>query len=67
MLTNIKSYNILFGGPFDEERYWKVINDTCLLPDIRLLTDSDLTEMCITMTIIVVSTEDLYIDWTEGY
>ncbi|KXN81322.1 Multidrug resistance-associated protein 1 [Leucoagaricus sp. SymC.cos] len=37
--------NILFGRPFDEERYWKVIDDACLLPDLRLLADGDLTEI----------------------
>ncbi|KAF9448313.1 ABC protein [Macrolepiota fuliginosa MF-IS2] len=37
--------NILFGRPYDEERYWKVIDDSCLLPDLRLLADGDLTEI----------------------
>ncbi|KAJ3572547.1 hypothetical protein NP233_g3005 [Leucocoprinus birnbaumii] len=37
--------NILFGRPFDEERYWKVIDDACLLPDLQLLADGDLTEI----------------------
>ncbi|KAK7017781.1 ABC protein [Favolaschia claudopus] len=37
--------NILFGRPFDEERYWRVIEDACLLPDLELLADGDLTEV----------------------
>ncbi|KAK7018185.1 ABC protein [Favolaschia claudopus] len=36
--------NILFGRPFEEERYWRVIEDACLLPDLELLADGDLTE-----------------------
>ncbi|KAJ7477714.1 ABC protein [Mycena latifolia] len=37
--------NVLFGQPFDEDRYWRVIEDSCLLPDLQLLADGDLTEM----------------------
>ncbi|KAF5359779.1 hypothetical protein D9756_003206 [Leucocoprinus leucothites] len=37
--------NILFGRSFEEERYWKVIDDACLLPDLQLLADGDLTEI----------------------
>ncbi|KAF7289946.1 ABC protein [Mycena indigotica] len=37
--------NVLFGQPFHEERYWRVIEDACLLPDLRLLADGDLTEI----------------------
>ncbi|KAJ7064091.1 ABC protein [Mycena amicta] len=37
--------NVLFGRPFDEERYWRVIEDSCLLPDLKLLADGDLTEI----------------------
>ncbi|KAF7332750.1 ABC protein [Mycena kentingensis (nom. inval.)] len=37
--------NVLFGQPLEEERYWKVIEDACLLPDLRLLADGDLTEI----------------------
>ncbi|KAF7342738.1 ABC protein [Mycena sanguinolenta] len=37
--------NVLFGRPFDEDRYWRVIEDSCLLPDLQLLADGDLTEM----------------------
>ncbi|KAF7773337.1 hypothetical protein Agabi119p4_5504 [Agaricus bisporus var. burnettii] len=37
--------NILFGRPFVEELYWKTIDDACLLPDLHLLADGDLTEI----------------------
>ncbi|KAF8175919.1 P-loop containing nucleoside triphosphate hydrolase protein [Mycena galopus ATCC 62051] len=37
--------NVLFGRPWDEERYWRVIEDACLLPDLQLLADGDLTEI----------------------
>ncbi|KAF7329212.1 ABC protein [Mycena kentingensis (nom. inval.)] len=37
--------NVLFGRPLDEERYWRVIEEACLLPDLELLGDGDLTEM----------------------
>ncbi|KAJ7086329.1 ABC protein [Mycena belliarum] len=37
--------NVLFGQPFEEERYWKVMEDACLLPDLQLLADGDLTEI----------------------
>ncbi|KAJ7872414.1 ABC protein [Mycena leptocephala] len=37
--------NVLFGQPFEEERYWRVIEDSCLLPDLQLLADGDLTEI----------------------
>ncbi|KAI0956120.1 hypothetical protein AcV7_006609 [Taiwanofungus camphoratus] len=37
--------NILFGQPFDEERYWKAIENASLLPDLQVLPDGDLTEI----------------------
>ncbi|KAG6918643.1 hypothetical protein DXG01_012762 [Tephrocybe rancida] len=37
--------NILFGQPYDEERYWHVIEGACLLPDLHVLPDADLTEI----------------------
>ncbi|KAJ7204160.1 ABC protein [Mycena pura] len=37
--------NVLFGQRFDEARYWRVIEDACLLPDLKLLADGDLTEV----------------------
>ncbi|KAJ7841445.1 P-loop containing nucleoside triphosphate hydrolase protein [Mycena leptocephala] len=36
--------NVLFGQPFEADRYWRVIEDSYLLPDLQLLTDGDLTE-----------------------
>ncbi|KAI6025624.1 P-loop containing nucleoside triphosphate hydrolase protein [Pisolithus orientalis] len=40
--------NVLFGQFFDEEKYWRVIESACLLPDLQLLPDSDLTEVFFT-------------------
>ncbi|KAJ7040911.1 ABC protein [Mycena alexandri] len=37
--------NVLFGLPFEEDRYWRVLEDACLLPDLQLLADGDLTEI----------------------
>ncbi|KIO14750.1 hypothetical protein M404DRAFT_120129 [Pisolithus tinctorius Marx 270] len=37
--------NVLFGQSFDEEKYWRVIELSCLLPDLQLLPDGDLTEI----------------------
>ncbi len=37
--------NILFGRPFDEERYWKAVHDACLEADLELLPNGDLTEV----------------------
>ncbi|KAI6035675.1 ABC protein [Pisolithus marmoratus] len=37
--------NVLFEQPFNEERYWRVIELSCLLPDLELLPDGDLTEI----------------------
>ncbi|CAG8547028.1 11089_t:CDS:10 [Funneliformis mosseae] len=37
--------NILFGLPFNDERYHKVIKDCCLEPDLAMLPDGDLTEI----------------------
>ena len=37
--------NITFGRPFEEDRYWHIIETTCLLPDLQLLPDGDLTEV----------------------
>ncbi|KAJ7857877.1 hypothetical protein B0H13DRAFT_1902121 [Mycena leptocephala] len=37
--------NVLFGQPFEEDRYWHVIEDSYLLPDLQLLADGDLTEI----------------------
>ncbi|KAJ7164009.1 ABC protein [Mycena crocata] len=37
--------NVLFGQPFDSDRYWGTMETACLLPDLQLLPDGDLTEI----------------------
>jgi ABC-type multidrug transport system fused ATPase/permease subunit len=37
--------NILFGSPFEEERYWEVIECCALGPDLVMLEDGDATEI----------------------
>ncbi|KIK99142.1 hypothetical protein PAXRUDRAFT_132675 [Paxillus rubicundulus Ve08.2h10] len=37
--------NIIFGRPFEEEKYWRIVEIACLLPDLQLLPDGDLTEI----------------------
>jgi ABC-type multidrug transport system fused ATPase/permease subunit len=37
--------NILFGLPFDEEKYNKILEDCCLLPDLSLLPAGDNAEI----------------------
>lgn len=37
--------NICFGRPFEEERYWKAIRNSCLLPDLAMLPNGDFTEV----------------------
>ncbi|KAJ7777514.1 ABC protein [Mycena maculata] len=37
--------NVLFGQPFDSDRYWGIMETACLLPDLNLLPDGDLTEI----------------------
>ncbi|KAI0784237.1 ABC protein [Abortiporus biennis] len=37
--------NILFGQPFESDRYWKAIEDASLIPDLQVLADGDLTEI----------------------
>ncbi|KAJ7746385.1 ABC protein [Mycena metata] len=37
--------NVLFGRPFDSDRYWGIMETACLLPDLQLLPDGDLTEI----------------------
>jgi hypothetical protein len=36
---------VLFGQPFEENRYWHIIEDSCLLPNVQLLADGDLMEV----------------------
>ncbi|KAI0822453.1 P-loop containing nucleoside triphosphate hydrolase protein [Trametes gibbosa] len=37
--------NIIFGRPFDEERYLKAVHDACLEADLELLPNGDMTEV----------------------
>ncbi|KAF8969223.1 ABC transporter [Flammula alnicola] len=37
--------NICFGRPFEEERYWKAVRDSCLEPDLEMLPNGDMTEV----------------------
>lgn len=37
--------NVLFGSPFEEERFWKVIEACALVPDLKLLAGGELTEI----------------------
>ncbi|GJE88588.1 ABC transporter C family protein [Phanerochaete sordida] len=37
--------NITFGLPFEEDKYWKAVEDSCLIPDLQVLADGDLTEI----------------------
>ncbi|TFK40264.1 ABC transporter [Crucibulum laeve] len=37
--------NVCFGRPFEEDRYWRAIRDSCLEPDLEMLPNGDLTEV----------------------
>ncbi|KAJ3535552.1 hypothetical protein NM688_g6963 [Phlebia brevispora] len=37
--------NVTFGLPYEEDRYWKAIENASLLPDLQVLADGDLTEI----------------------
>ena len=37
--------NICFGQPFDPDRYWQAISDSCLDADLELFPNGDLTEV----------------------
>ncbi|KAF9237596.1 putative YOR1-ABC transporter [Melanogaster broomeanus] len=41
----VQRNNITFGQSFNEDKYWRVIEVACLLPDLQLLPDGDLTEI----------------------
>ena len=36
---------MIFGQTFDKDRYWDAIDRACLLPDLAVLPDGDLTEV----------------------
>ncbi|GAA5874651.1 hypothetical protein JCM8547_003948 [Rhodosporidiobolus lusitaniae] len=44
MNTTVRE-NILFGRPFDEQRYWECVGAACLLADFDQLPHGDLTEI----------------------
>ncbi|KAG0705743.1 ABC protein [Suillus ampliporus] len=37
--------NVIFGRPFEEDKFWRVLETACLLPDLQLFPDGDLTEI----------------------
>ena len=37
--------NVCFGRPFDSDRYWQAISDSCLDLDLKLFPNGDLTEV----------------------
>ena len=37
--------NICFGQPFNSDRYWQAISDSCLDADLKLFPNGDLTEV----------------------
>ncbi|RDB25853.1 Oligomycin resistance ATP-dependent permease YOR1 [Hypsizygus marmoreus] len=37
--------NICFGRPFEEEKYWRAVRDSCLEPDLDMLPNGDHTEV----------------------
>lgn len=37
--------NIIFGRPFEAERYWKAVRDACLETDIDMMPHGDMTEV----------------------
>ncbi|KAK0469912.1 ABC transporter, partial [Desarmillaria tabescens] len=37
--------NICFGRPFEKDKYWQAIKDSCLEPDLDMLPNGDMTEV----------------------
>lgn len=37
--------NVTFGQPFDENKYWEVLRQSCLLSDLDALPNGDLTQI----------------------
>lgn len=44
-INPIQRDNVIFGQTFDKDRYWDAIDRACLLPDLAVLPDGDLTEV----------------------
>ena len=45
VVFSTKRDNILFGSPYNEQRYNNIIDVCCLKPDLALLPHGDLTEI----------------------
>jgi hypothetical protein len=43
--VHLQRDNIVFGCEWDEDRYWRAVENAELLPDLELLPDGDLTEI----------------------
>ena len=37
--------NVLFGRPYEEEWYWRVVRSCCLTEDLEMLPAGDMTEV----------------------
>lgn len=46
----IQRDNVLFGQPFDADKYWDVVDRASLLPDLQVLPDGDLTEVSLNLS-----------------
>ena len=60
-----KRDNVLFGQPFDEDRYWAAIEKASLVPDLQVLPDGDLTEVCFFID-TKARMPNIVLDWREG-
>ena len=60
-----KRDNVLFGQPFDEDRYWAAIEKASLIPDLQVLPDGDLTEACFSIN-SKTRMLSIVLDWREG-
>ncbi|KAJ7876855.1 hypothetical protein B0H14DRAFT_2567967 [Mycena olivaceomarginata] len=45
-LSNDSARQRAVGRLWDGDKYWRVMEDACLVPDLQFLADGDLTEMC---------------------